>query len=56
MIMISWMVMLKCEHVLMDQHLFSNQPQPSENPANRQLATNHPVLISLELEIVNSIV
>jgi hypothetical protein len=56
MIMIYWIVMLKCEHVLMDQHLFSNQPQPSEIPASIQLATNHPVLIGLELEIVNSIV
>ena len=48
--------MSKCEHGVMDQHLFSNLLQPSEIPASKQLATNHPVLIGLELEIVNSIV
>jgi hypothetical protein len=53
---IFWVMKLKCEHVLMDQHLFSNPPQPLEMPASRQLATNRPVLIGLELEIVNSIV
>ena len=57
MIMTSKNMMMKCEHVLMDQHLFSNLLlQPSEIPASRQLATNLPVLIGLELEIVNSIV
>ena len=56
MIVISKIVMTKCEHVLMDQHLFSNQLQLSEIPASKQLATNLQVLIGLELEIVNSIV
>ena len=56
MIMTSKNMMMKCEHVLMDQHLFSNLLQPSEIPASKQLATNLPVLIGLELEIVNSIV
>ena len=44
----------KCEYGVMDQHLFSNLLQPSEIPASKQLATNHPVLTGLELDIINS--
>jgi hypothetical protein len=56
MIMLSKVVMSKCEHVVMEHHLFSNQQHWPYILASRQLAINRPVLIGLELEIVNSIV
>ena len=54
--MISLTRMTKCEHGVMDRHLFSNQQQPPDIPASKQLTTNQPALIGLDIEIVISIV
>ena len=56
MIMISLSMMTKCEHVVMDLHLFCNQLQPFDFPTSKQLAIDQPILTGLELEIINSIV